>query len=244
MKEKKYPINYDFGKNWTSKIVPFLKHEKILKAIKEGVNDYLSMFPACEEKYKKNTAPACYSSMDWYDCILMDRKREIKFKQLSKLNVLPKKYLLLEEKAKKIDTDTSEGENLWIKLMEMKDEILEPYFSWENIWRNPESYILAGSCHYYAPTFELTLAQLVEPEEEWLVRSDEKHTTVINKSHTKTFDLLYWAYNGRLEHYMFGDKLTEKAKNDKTLGGKEAYLDSGNIQQLNNTFLIRNNKIN
>ena len=33
-----YPINYDFGYNWDTKIVPYLTNSKIKKAIRKGVN--------------------------------------------------------------------------------------------------------------------------------------------------------------------------------------------------------------
>ena len=40
-----YPINYDFGINWDTRIKPHLDNPKIKKAIQKGVNDYLKNFP-------------------------------------------------------------------------------------------------------------------------------------------------------------------------------------------------------
>lgn len=94
---------------------------------------------------------------------------------------------------------------------------------WKHIKYDIESYCLMGSCHSYAPTFQLTLARLVEPEEKWMVRTSDTHTTVINESKTKVFDLLYWAALGNLDKYLFGKDVVP---NDETLGGKQAYIDS------------------
>ena len=84
-----------------------------------------------------------------------------------------------------------------------------------------ESYLLFGGCHWWAPTFELTLARFVEPNETWSILRSTKHTTVVNKNKTKVFDLLYWSLDDRLENYLFKHPTPKK---DKTMGGKEAFL--------------------
>src|SRR5438094_804228 len=125
----KYPINYDFGKNWETKIKPFLDHPLIKKAIRKGVNDYLSNFPT-KKRYKKNTPPADYSSKDAY-AMIMDRKRKNLFKKLKESNKISKEYL--EFKKKLSDNADSSDEDDWIILFEMKEEILDPYFTWDKI---------------------------------------------------------------------------------------------------------------
>ena len=147
----------------------------------------------------------------------MERREEILLKQLRKEMKLPKEYLQLERKVKKAEDDDDE---YWIELMDMKDEILKPYFSWDNIKEDLETYYLSGSCHWANRTYGLALARLVEPTEKWRVLSGKQHTTIINKNNTKIFDLLYWGINGRLENHMFGDKIK---KQDPTFGGKSAY---------------------
>ena len=205
----KYPINYDFGKNWNDKIIPFLDNPKIIKSIRKGVNDFSN-----KKVYKKNTAPAFYTSSDAYATLIMEQE-EIILNQLRESNTLPKEYLDLE---KEDDDDDDE------KLYNMREKILEPYFTWDNIKNKLETYVLHHSCFYWAPTFEITLARLVMPEEKWRVQSGDNHATVINENNTKVFDLLYWAsIDGRLYNYLFGKKMD---KIDKTLGGKQAYLDS------------------
>lgn len=225
-----YPINYDFGKHWNSKIKQHLDNPKILNAIRKGVN----MHAAYESDfYKKNTPPAQYSYRDHYDS-LMTRKEEKLIKQLRKENKLPTEYLEMERKMREMDDDDYE------ELDKLGEKILEPYMSWNVIRYNLESYYLLGGCHEWAPTFELTLARLVEPNEKWRVRTGKSHSTVINQNDSKVFDLLYWACpDSRIEIYMFGKPMKnflidKSQKNnvatdvviDTTLGGKQAYIDS------------------
>jgi len=211
-----YPINYDFGKNWKTKIKPHLDNPKVKKAIRKGINSYLKIFPT-NRKYKSNTIPATYSSRDGYVEILCRKEDEL-LKELREAELLPKKFLRLEKKMKDNEDDDYDSE-----YMEMREEILEPYFTWEKIKHDLEYYAILGSYHWTAPTFGLTLAQLVEPEENWYVRSNDKHTTIINEDETKIFDLLYWCSDNRLNNHVFGDPITKK---DRTRGGKNAYIDS------------------
>jgi hypothetical protein len=218
-----YPINFDFGKHWQTRIVPHLDNHDLGKSIKEGVNDYSTI-----KRYRANTVPALYSSTDYY-ATLMERKEELLIEQLRKANKLPARYLKLEkqiEEAGEFEFDLIS--QLDHKILKTKREIFKPYLGWDAIKYNLESCILYNGCHSWAPTFELTLAKLVEPEEEWYVRKSERHSTVINKSHTKVFDLLRWA--DRIENYMFGDPLKPDVANDITFGGKNAFIDSSNDQ--------------
>jgi hypothetical protein len=197
-----YPINYDFGKNWDTKIKPFLDHPKIKRSITKGINSYLRDNDF-NKLYKKGTAPASYSSRDGY-FMVMDRKRETKRHELYNPNQLP-------------DDDDEQS------LMEMEKEI-DFYFPWDQIKYDIETYDVIGACHWWAPTFEITLARLVEPTESWRILSSSKHTTVINHDSTKIFDLLYWCgVGGRLNYHLFGDQLND---NDLTLGGKLAFIDA------------------
>jgi len=211
---KCFPINYDFGANWDTKIVPFLDHPRILKNIRTGVRGYLNNFDNPSQQYKPKTAPASYSSVDWYDFGVLDKQKEHILEDLKQNNKLPRKYFELWE------------DDAFQEASDMRDKILKPYFIWNKIKYRLESYVLVGSCHWWAPTFELALAQYVEPQEKWKIRVSDKHTTVINEDHTKVFDLLYWASDinsNRCKHYIFGDELKE---NDPTLGGKNAFINS------------------
>lgn len=223
-----YPINYDFGANWKSNIVPYLDNPIIKKAIRVGINDYLYGFPG-NKKYKANTCPADYSSRDGYD-MSMCRKFDIYLEKLEKEGKLPKKYVDLKIRDVKwsteIVTDSSDSEedyeDVGLMLFEMKEKMKSTLYQWKNIKYDLESYHLSGGCHSYAPTFEIALARLVEPDEKWMVRTSDKHSTVINESETKMFDFLYWGAFGELDKYMFGDECIH----DETFGGKQAYLDT------------------
>ncbi len=86
-----------------------------------------------------------------------------------------------------------------------------------------ESYYLPCACHWYSPTFMLTLARLVEPTEHWAVRTGPEHTTVVNRARTRVFDLIYWGLKGRLENYLFGDTIKS---HDASMGGELAFANS------------------
>lgn len=89
------PMNYDFGKNWKTKIKPVLDDPKIKRALKAGMDSYLSDFPG-KRKYKANTCPATYSSKDAY-CELIERKHCNIMKDLRKSGHLPREYLELAQ---------------------------------------------------------------------------------------------------------------------------------------------------
>jgi hypothetical protein len=209
-----YPINYDFGKNWNK-----IKHHMDNPLIKKGVNKYLKD-QGFIVKYVENTAPVKYSSRDSY-VTLLDRRFEI-----IKDKKLPKKWYDIEKKFVKACDENDGVMNEYSLLMfEIENEVREKYFSWENEKYNLESYDFVGACHWWAPTFCLTLAKLVEPLEDWIVRYGLNHTTVVNKEKSKVFDIAFWCIDDRLENYIFGTKLDKKGK-DPTLGGKQAYIDS------------------
>jgi hypothetical protein len=203
-----FPTNFDFGKHWKTKIVPHLDNPSVQAAIRKGVYHFSG------RRYKRGTPPASYTSSDAYAMKIMRLKQNL-IEKMRKENKLPAKYFELKEME-----DDDEVEEMFF---EARNKILDPHFTWDKICNNLESYVLFHGCHSWAPTFELTLARLVEPEEKWIVMSSKKHSTVVNKSGTKCFDLLYWQIDGRLENYLFGDPITA---DDETLGGKQAWLDA------------------
>jgi hypothetical protein len=102
-------------------------------------------------------------------------------------------------------------------------KLVEPVRAWENIKHSLASYYLSGGCHWMARTLMLTLARLVEPDEQWHVRLGQKHSMVVNSTNTRVFDLLYWGLDGRLENYIYGADI--KA-DDPSLGGRLAFESS------------------
>ena len=213
------PGNFNFGVYWNTLVRPWLDDIRVKAALKEGMDSYLS-----NTVYVADTCPASYSSADYYST-LIERREEDVIATLRRNGQLPRSYLLLEEIFHRQEGDDSNPlyDEARENLCEAREELLEPYFSWQAIKYDLLSYYVFGSCHAYAPTFQLTLARLVCPEEKWRVQAGTKHSTVINDSNTKVFDLLYWALDGRLENYIFGDDLEA---NDPTLGGHYAYVNS------------------
>ncbi len=201
------PQNYDFGAHWATQIVPHLDSPAMQCAVRECADSYLATFPDSEREYKPNTPLACYSSCDYY-YMIMNRKEEL-FLQSAEL---PPRYLALQQ-------HDEDDEEMW----ELHDQIVEPVHAWSNIKHALESYYLLRACHWFAPTVMLTLARLVEPAERWIIRTGPKHTTVVNRTGTRVFDLIYWGLDGRLEHYLFGDNVRE---HDASLGGKLAFANS------------------
>ena len=219
-----YPINYDFGKNWDTKVRPFLDHKEVKKAIRKGVTALLRDNPSNphDVKYRNNTAPAEYGRGDHY-ATLTRRLEDQKIEQLRASGELDEQYQQLEKDIVLAISDDEDEDDLVERLEEVKAEMLKPHFTWDKIKYNIETYYMARSCYFWAPTFELTLARLVEPTERWRVREGHAHSTVINEEGTKTFDLLYWCVD-RLDHHLFGNH--PPRENDQTLGGRQAYIDS------------------
>lgn len=220
----KYPINYDFGRKWHTDVVPHLDNPLIQKAIKRGVNNYLSMFPTTK-RYKPNTAPASYSSNDCY-VMLTNEKWKYMYRALKENNMVPKKIIKLKKKLSELDDEeyndlmVNGGQQVYDTIYALQKE----YFTWEMIKDDLETYYLSGACFWWAPTFELELAELVEPNEKWSVVGSAIHATVMNKERTKVFDLLYWAADWRrMRNYLFGEEFDD---DDPTLGGKMAYEDT------------------
>lgn len=65
-----------------------------------------------------------------------------------------------------------------------------------------------GACHWWNPTFGLTLAKIIYPNEKWIIKSSDYHTTIVNKSENLVFDILYFD------------------ENDEMKGGKKAIFDA------------------
>lgn len=168
-------VNFDFGANWNTLIRPWLDDVRVKAALKEGMDSYLS---ECSTVYVVDTCPATYSSADYYST-LIERREEDVIETLRRSGQLPSSYLALERQEDLAYED----------LIEAKIELLEPYFCWQAIKYDLLSYYVFGSCHSYAPTFELTLARLVCPEERWRVQVGTNHSTVINENNLRVHEL-------------------------------------------------------
>ena len=72
-----------------------------------------------------------------------------------------------------------------------RQTVLEPYVN-KQLEQHYISYALYSGCHFWNPTFGLTLAKLVCPTEEWELLISELHTTIVNTDRTKCFDVLFY----------------------------------------------------
>ena len=93
------------------------------------------------------------------------------------------------------------------KYLNYKNEILKPFIK-HHEKTSLRAYQMFGACHWWNPTFGLTLAKLIYPNENWIIKSSDYHTTIVNKSETLVFDILYFD------------------ENDETKGGKKAIIDA------------------
>jgi hypothetical protein len=188
------PMNYNFKDNWNDIILPHLDTVIMKKAMKKGILGYLNndLFYGNKLKnFKFDKPPYEYSSCitllqsEWEDEII---------KTLKKHGILKLEY-------DKYDVEYDDYKKEYI------DPILEPYLK-KYKKTHMDAFCLWGGCHWWNPTFCLTLANIILPDEEWRVRRSEYHTTIVNKNDTKIFDILYYD------------------KDDATLGGDNAYKKS------------------
>lgn len=225
------PINYDFDAYWDLIIVPLLNTKQVKNAIKKGILGYMNncLNPDVKLKSYKN---------------IFDYLNKIHGKYYLNINSSPSDYSTrctehqMEWENKLVDKLEDSGFIKHFEWDENEDDaitsdnyekyredylcpLLKPYV---NNYKKThmDSYCLWGGCHWWNPTFCLTLAKLVLPNEIWRVRSSEYHTTVVNHDDSKIFDIVY--YNNK----------------DNSYGGDLAYENSGmDFSEI----LERNNKI-
>jgi hypothetical protein len=168
----KAPVNYDFASNWDSCIVPVLFRPDVQDAIEEGVNGYIDVVESdkmsdtsgsyCYSLYKQKTAPASYSTSSYYSRTV-SRLCEIEMTKLKKEKKIPAEYLTLKQRHSHAK-DPCVMDDLAKQIYDMKfDIILAHVRSWDNIKTQLLSYVLLYACHWYNPSFMLTLAKIVEP---------------------------------------------------------------------------------
>lgn len=87
--------------------------------------------------------------------------------------------------------DTYYASDAYTKYCEYKQKVIEPYWN-DYLDSNYEAYCLYGACHWYNPTFSYELAKMVAPNEVWKVKRGNIHTTVVNETGDKVFDILYY----------------------------------------------------
>jgi hypothetical protein len=174
-------MNYDFKTNWNDVILPLLSHQLIKKSIKKGITNFIKDGQSFEEKYDCNKCPAEYSSNDGWFTYIVEFEDNL-------ANKLMKTGFIKEEPI--FEEDDCESE----EYEEYKDKILEPFVK-HHKKTSLRAYQMFGACHWWNPTFCLTLAKIIYPNEKWNILKGHYHTTVINNEETLIFDILYFDEN-------------------------------------------------
>jgi len=179
-------MNYDFKTNWNDVILPLLSHQLIKKSIKKGITNFIKDGQSFEEKYDCNKCPAEYSSNDGWFTYIVEFEEKLTDK-LIKTGFI-KEQPILEE-----DIEAFESPE-YLEYEEYKDKILEPFVK-HHKKTSLRAYQIFGACHWWNPTFCLTLAKIIYPNEKWNILKGHYHTTVINNDETLIFDILYFDEN-------------------------------------------------
>ena len=251
------PKNYNFKENWYEVIVPLLNTVKVKNAIKKGVLGYMNnsvnpdikfssykhIYDYFNDKngecyFNKNSSPADYSSfsvdhqMDWEDTLIDTLEQHNMIKPFTWDNY---------------DDEKKSNTNPELEYEEYRDDYLDPILEpFINNYKKThiDSYCLRGGCHWWNPTFCLTLANIVMPNEKWRPKSSEYHTTIVNSDNTKIFDILYFneydvSFGGDLAYEnssMTLDEIRERNTKENTLNREKKVNHCPQSEIYNTTF--------
>jgi len=197
-------MNYDFKANWDSVILPLLSNPKVKKSVKKGILKYIEIGHCyVDVTYSLDKCPAYYGRGDGWRCYIDDYEEQLTEK------LLETGYLKKDENEPLDDDkwDDYQGSPEHEKYLEYKEAVLSPFIK-HHEKTSLRAYQMFGACHWWNPTFGLTLAKLLYPNENWKVVTSDYHTTVTNADMSLVFDILYFD------------------ENDETKGGKNALNDS------------------
>ena len=197
-------MNYDFKANWNDIILPLLSLPKVKKSIKRGIISYINDDNCFKDTiYNPNKCPASYGRGDTWAVYIDDYKEKLTEK------LLGSGYLKKDENEPLNDDEMDEyfGSEKFDLYENYKREIIEPFIKYHEK-NSLRAYQMFGACHWWNPTFGLTLAKIIYPNEKWIVKRGFYHTTIVNKNESLVFDILYFD------------------ENDETKGGKIAISDA------------------
>jgi hypothetical protein len=185
-------MNYDFKSNWMTVISPLLELSIVKESIENGITDFINSGNAWSHKikYDNTRCPASYGRSDWWHCHVLDDFRDKKSVELVEKGIL----LSYKDFCKKNNYDI-EGdgyEDAYIQeYFDYKAEVFIPYIK-EFERTDYRSHLVFSACHWWNPTFCLTLAKLIYPLEEWKVLNGMYHTTITNKDQSMIFDIIVY----------------------------------------------------
>ncbi len=164
-------------------------------ALKDKCDEYLKTHPDFL-KYDKSKRPVYYCRND--HILNMEEEFDIAVQpKLVEAGILlpdenePDKDKYPVEEDLENAWDEYYGSETHNKYMDYRNKVIEPY--WQDFLDSDyEAYCLYGGCHWYNPTFSYTLAKMVAPTEKWRVKYGRYHTTVVNDTGDKVFDILYF----------------------------------------------------
>lgn len=197
-------MNYDFKENWNDIILPLLSLSKVKESIKKGITNYIKNGNCLQgTNYETNECPAFYQRGDgWYEYI-SDYEEKLTEKLLDT-------GILKKDENKPYGPDESDDyyySEDYEDYENYKNDIMEPFIKYH---KNTclRAYQMFGACHWWNPTFCLTLAKIIYPNEKWNIKKGYYHTTIVNKNESLVFDILYFN------------------ENDETKGGNLAIYDA------------------
>lgn len=199
-------MNYDFKTNWNDVILPLLSLHKVKKSIKKGITSYINDGNCYEDIiYNPNKCPAFYERGDGWSVYIDDYEEKLTEK------FLETGFLKKDENEPTTNDDGEmddyiESDN-YIIYENYKNSILYQFIK-HHEKTSLRAYQMFGACHWWNPTFGLTLAKIIYPNEKWIVKRGEHHTTIVNKNEMLVFDILYFD------------------ENDEMKGGKQAISDA------------------
>lgn len=192
-------MNYDFENKWLTEVVPLLDLPIVKQRIRQGINDFIDSGNAWNKdtNYDENRCPASYGRSDWWFCYVLGKFRKDKGKELVREGIM----LSYKDFCKDRDFNMKD-DDCYEEYYDYQTKIFEPYVK-EFERTDYRSHMVFSACHWWNPTFGITIARILFPDEKWRVVRGELHTTVVNKNMTKVFDIIYYdkddKYKGGLE---------------------------------------------
>jgi len=185
-------INFDFKKNWDI-VLPLLSTPKMKKAIKRGIQRFIKSGQCHIKEYDSSLLPYEYGRLSDEISIIEEEIAE----RLIKTGYLKP----CPDPDDPEDPHSPESEEKAEKYFKERSEFIDPFIH-INMKNSLRGYQMFSACHWWNPTFGLTLARIVYPNENWRIMSGYKtnqdnendggHTTIINDKGTMTFDILYF----------------------------------------------------
>lgn len=196
-------MNYNFKENWNDVILPLLSMQKVKYSIKKGINAYIKDGNCSEGTiYDPNKCPAFYQRGDGWDTYISEYEEKLceKFLQTG--------YLKKDENEPDEDCcDEYFYSDEFNEYENYKKSVIEPFIK-HHEKTSLRAYQMFGACHWWNPTFCLTLAKIIYPNEKWIVKEGKYHTTIVNANESLVFDILYFD------------------EDNETKGGQSAIVDS------------------